>query len=132
VSTITHDPTLASPPPNGHPGGESPAYVINLYTSVTDRQAAIDLAAKVTDAISSMPELYLASTTVTLDDDDSIGEPQNVFEVRVMPKTPEEVAAVWAELEAEERAAGVLPLGPVVEAETPATLVDLIRQANPE
>jgi hypothetical protein len=45
------------------------AYVINLYTSVADRQDALDLAVRVSDVVAAIDEVDRYATTVSLEVD---------------------------------------------------------------
>jgi hypothetical protein len=57
---------------------EPSCYVINLYTWLTDKQAAMDLAQRVVEIVGAIPEIDDLSTTVS-EEDDPTAEPERVF-----------------------------------------------------
>lgn len=57
---------------------ESPEYVINLYTSLSDPDDAAALAIRVSEAVRHFEQLSYLSTTISIEDD-ATAEPVRVF-----------------------------------------------------
>lgn len=65
-------------PIGGVPQQEPSFYVINLYTWLSDQQAAADLAIRVAGLVRSDPDIDDLATTVSIEDDPQT-EPAKVF-----------------------------------------------------
>jgi hypothetical protein len=64
---------------------EDPTYVINLYTWLADRDAAHELAVRVSEMVGNLPEIDCLATTVSVEDQPAL-EPEGAYQHLVAPR----------------------------------------------